>query len=314
MLKELTSSEWNAWVEQQPWVPIQANVNFIELIASVYHVNPHYYLVEYKETYTAAFAVFVKGNKIVLPTHFFYSAFFINPDLKNSVINKSLRTAIYELKKRYTSIQLKLPPEFTDIRIFQWNGFKINILYTFYKVLNELNDYSENLRRNLKKIENENLETKVNSTEEYSLKRNLRQAQSYGMSVKAIKLLSQLVSGMSAKNMLTEFTIFKEDENIASAFLFHDARRAYLMMINSDEKWGDLNPQTKLYHDFFTYFQSKQLVEVDLLGANIPSVSEFKSKFNVKLMPYYYVEYQKFETIHNIKNYFKKKLKKVLKK
>jgi hypothetical protein len=308
MLKEITEQEWSELMEREKSPAVFEQVSFARIVAEVYGLQPRFYTVLHNQTeLVAAFIAYSSRNELLLPVHFFYSAFYIPSGLRDFVVNKALKAALDTLKKQYKRITLKLPPAIQDVRAFTWAGFRTRVFYTYIKDLQEIS-YSENIRRQLKKASALDVAMKIDEQVPEVIAYNMRMMQAYGMGAKGIAQTEKLISLMAEAGLLHTFYLGPE----ASAILFQDARWAYLLSIAAGKEESASGLQAQLYHDLFHYYQSQGQIQADLLGGNLSAVSEFKSKLNAQAMPYYTVEYSATFLFDDLKNGVRKTLKRIL--
>ena len=79
--KEINPNQWDALLiqyDQSLWYQDARN---IQLIASTYHKQAIYYACYHQSVFCAAMVLYVHKKNAALPTHFFYTPFFINASL-----------------------------------------------------------------------------------------------------------------------------------------------------------------------------------------------------------------------------------------
>jgi hypothetical protein len=164
--KEINPIQWDALLVQYDESLWYQQARNIQLIASSYQKQSIYYACYHQSVFCAAMVLYVHKKNAALPTHFFYTPFFINASLKDFVVNQALNQMLLELKTEYHTIELKLAPKFNDIRAFTWSGFTHQLYYTLNKgLLLDEKKPSENIRRQINKIaQNEAIQVKVETT------------------------------------------------------------------------------------------------------------------------------------------------------
>lgn len=279
----------------------QKSIN-IEKIAQTYNRKAVYFATYHQSVFCAAMVLFVDRKKANLPTHFFYTPFFINCSLKDFIINQSLQQMLLKLKKEYHQIELKLAPKYNDIRAFSWSGFDHKIYYTLIKDLqNTTKKPSENIRRQLKKIAQNNAIV-VNVVEENLadiFNQHIEMMIQNGLSKEESKRVLNWLNFFNQNNQLIVFGLYESNKLQGSALLTFDQEQAYLISITGGvaETFG----QTALYFAFFNHIQSLGIDKIDLLGANIQGVAEYKSKLGSALFSYPIVSYYKFKALIQFK-------------
>ena len=85
-------------------------------------------------------------------------------------------------------------------------------------------------------------------------------------------------------------------------------QQAYLISITGGVP--ETQGQTALYFAIFDHFSKMGIPTIDLLGANIQGVAEYKSKLGSQLAPYFILSYRKYTLYYQLKLMIKKLMKK----
>ena len=308
--KEINPNEWDALLiqyDQSLWYQDSRN---IQLIASTYHKQAVYYACYHQSVFCAAMVLFVHKKNAALPTHFFYTPFFINVSLKDFVVNQALNQMLLALKKDYHTIELKLAPKFNDIRAFTWSGFDHHLYYTLHKaLLKDEKKPSENIRRQVNKIaQNESIQVKLETANLASIiSTHLKMMLKNGMGKAEEQKVKQWVNTFYHQQQLVVFGLYESTNLKGSALLTFDQHQAYLISITGGVP--ETQGQTALYFAIFDHFSKMDIPTVDLLGANIQGVAEYKSKLGSQLAPYFILSYRKYFLFFQFKLMLKKRLK-----
>jgi hypothetical protein len=311
MLSELTEDQWKDLIKKQNINNLFMETDFTALISASFGGVPRYFYIENDSRFIAAFIGYETGRKLVLPIHYFYSGFAINHTLKDFHINDPLVEALNLLKKRYTRIQFKLPPEIQDIRAFKQCNFRYDTYYTYVKDLSNL-DFNTNISRDIKKAEKYGVETVVDKDFHTSFDKHYYSLMKYGMGKKDADKTRIFLEKLKDTTYLNYITAFYEQKNSGSAFLLHYFPNAYLLMIDSDEEVAKIGVQTSIYNHFFNFYKEKGYTHLDLWGGNIPSIATFKSRWNTELRSYYIVEYSRIPLWDELLKYVKKFIKTII--
>jgi len=309
--KEINPNQWDALLiqyDESLWYQQSRN---IQLIASSYHKQAIYYACYHQSVFCAAMVLYVHKKNAALPTHFFYTPFFINASLKDFVVNQALNQMLLDLKTAYHTIELKLSPKFNDIRAFIWSGFTHQLYYTLNKgLLLDEKKPSENIRRQINKIaQNEAIQVKVETTNLASIiATHLKMMLKNGMGKAEIQQVQHWVNTFHHQQQLFVFGLYESTNLKGSALLTFDQQQAYLISITGGVP--ETQGQTALYFAIFDHFSKMGITKVDLLGANIQGVAEYKSKLGSQLAPYFILSYRKYSLFYQLKLLLKKLLKK----
>ena len=308
--KEINPNQWDALLIQYDESLWYQDARNIQLIASTYHKQAIYYACYHQSVFCAAMVLYVHKQHAALPTHFFYTPFFINASLKDFVVNQSLNQMLLALKKDYHTIELKLAPKFNDIRAFTWSGFAHHLYYTLHKaLLMDEKKPSENIRRQINKItQNESIQVKIETTNTAAIiHTHLKMMLENGMGKAEEQQVKHWVNSFYHQQQLVVFGLYESTNFKGSALLTFDQHQAYLISITGGVP--ETQGQTALYFAIFDHFSKMGIPKVDLLGANIQGVAEYKSKLGSQLAPYFILSYRKHFLFYQLKLMLKKRLK-----
>jgi hypothetical protein len=211
---------------------------------------------------------------------------------KHIEISKALISAIIE--RHFDCVKFTNPPEFNDVRPFIWNGWRGNILYTYYLNLYKLNDasFSREAKRHIRKATDTNLRIKkeFDLSAYYSLfsmtfeKQNLKPPVSDQYFKRIIDLLE--------RNGMGEMVICETPSgDAASAYInLWDSKRAYTWSNASHPELIKTGSNYLLISEISKDLKNRGFREVNLMRGNVPHLSNFVIKLNPNLIPYYEVE------------------------
>ena len=291
MFQELSESDWNQFIAQHPDAGVFDLPSCLKATAAVYHAKINYFAYLKNNQILVAIAVFVKDDKIIVPHHYYRSSFLILKDQNPLVINQAIIALLTTLKERTKSIQIALPLNIQDIRPFIWTDFQPQIRYTYIKELETL-DYHENINRNIKKAEKNQFTYAYDTDYEASLRLHQQDLKLFGISTAQNEQLSELFKQWIATGLLKSFNAYKDGVLIASNLLLCDEKQniAYKLMI-STSVYNELGVQSALYDYTFQLLKEKGFQKVDLYGANMQSIADFKGKFNPELHSFFVLTY-----------------------
>jgi len=198
------------------------------------------------------------------------------------------------LVSRYSTIDLMLPPPFVDVRALQWQGWTASPLYTFHlPILSEesaLSAWSESTSRRFRKSR-DNFDLR---TEPLDVEKIVRLCHAgYARNDKKAPLSSEqmtrfakslLESGMAQCWSISE----KDSDNISAGIVILKHEQTAVYWIAGSEPGPAM---TVLLGLLISVLHQDGISVLDFLGANTPSIAEFKRRFNPELTPYFRVRY-----------------------
>jgi len=310
MLKELTREEWIAITVGTDAYSIFIDPAFLEPVAAVFTNKLKYYIKFLKDVPVLGVACFTKGNKIIVPTHFIYSGIWWDIDSNTIKFRNTLIDLIAELKGKYRSIEFRLPPEITDIRPFQWEGFSHKANFTYTRKTSDLN-FEYNIRSRVKKSIAKGIVPSLSDSfknvwhhQSYDLKR-------FHFSDRLLQKLGHLFESWLGSGFMYIYEADCEVDIVGSSCVLYDKKksRAYNLLISSANSNYHTGVHAALYNYIFKHLQSEGIKEFDLYGADLRGVADFKSSFDAQLNVHYTVGYNRnLAFINNIKQKVREKL------
>lgn len=285
---------------------------FLENLAIAYRKNIQVFCVYKEEQCILSLPVLHQGRDASLTTHFFYQALLVHENFSERTFLQAWDLLIAELKVSFDAIDFKLPPFVLDIRPLTWAGFGQKSYYTATINLTEPIQYSENVRRSIKKAENAGLQVQVLAFDEDVLKQNIGDMLLHGLGTSEPVAIQTWMHAAVRMGQSSMFKLFNaKGAFIGSSIYLHDSKQAYLISVMGGEEQS--GGQAFLYHSAFEHFKTLGLEKIDLLGANIPSIALYKSKLGSKTESYSIVSYRKSFSRYFFSYHAKKTLKRVLK-
>ncbi|VVB62851.1 Acetyltransferase (GNAT) domain protein [uncultured archaeon] len=210
----------------------------------------------------------------------------------NMEVIKSLSSAIN--KGHFDYIEFTNSPEFNDVRPFTQNGWRSNVLYTYYLNLQEFDEteFSRDVKRNLRKAIENNLSIKkgFDLSTYYDLfsktfeKQNMKPPVSFQYFKKIIDLLKSTSSG---EMVICETA---SGEPASAHITLWDNKRAYSWSNASDIDFIETGSNYLLISEISKDLKNRGFKEFNLMRGNMPHLSRFAMNFNPNLLPYYEVE------------------------
>ncbi len=279
--------------------------SFLETIAAVYNKEIAWYKVLDKGQLFFAIPLYYSRRKAELITHFFYQAIIKPQEFSEQKLVEGWGKLLEVLKEQYDAIDFKFAPYVEDIRPLIWAGFEHITRYTSVIDLIKFPNYSENIERSIKKALKNNCKVDVHTYHSDIVQEQIADMLTYGLGNKHAKRFDTWFSQLSQKKSTRVFEL-KNEENkrIGSSLYLLDSKKAYLIATMGGEE--QLGGQAYLYDQAFRHFKELGILEVDLLGANIPSVALYKAKLGAELKSYYMVSYRKYKIKVKILNGLKR--------
>ncbi|MEX0980799.1 MAG: GNAT family N-acetyltransferase [Bacteroidales bacterium] len=199
------------------------------------------------------------------------------------------------MEKRYDSISVIFPPSFNDIRVFKWRNYDLEILYTYQGDLAEVRDNSflPDIRRRIKKAEKLDYSIKNNMDDDHLRvvfdlisKSYKRQNHIFRFTKDAF---FRFCKSDDLEDNILVYSIWKAHIPVSAIVILKDQDKAYYWIAGGDHTLFDTGLNQLLLWKVIESLKSKGVRWLDLVGANTPSISRYKSGYNFDLQPYYLV-------------------------
>ena len=309
MLYSLDRQHWVKEIEVIRSLLLNEQEKIINSICDVYKCNVVYFLFKRKDKVIISFIAFVKGNRIFQPVHFFYSAFWVDDHLSDRVYIDSVFEFVGKIKGIYNVIDIVLPVQIKDIRPFLWQDFSVGNRFTYLKRTAETK-YGKYMERKLAKASTlpfQFLEEKLNYN---SIALNLDLLTQLKFRASKVKKIENLLQLLSTTKYLVAFNSYLDNRLVISDILLKDEENKKIYEILKNKSKEVENIHSISYHHLFKFYNQQGYVIVDLMGADMQSISKFKAGFNPSLVPHFVVNYKR---IYQLKSVAKKYIKDVLK-
>lgn len=301
------------WLERYntPTSSLFNTPDFINVISTTYQKSLTWYVVLDKNELLFSVPIYFKNRNAELITHFFYQAILINTQFSEQQFSTSWRILIQQLKNDFDAIDFKFAPYVEDVSPLLLGGFEQVTRKTSVIDLQNFPNYSENVIRSLKKAAKHSLALNVYEYNEEIIAEQVLDMMKYGLAKKHALYFKDWFKQCAQQSSAIVFELIENDVRIGSSLYLYDKSSAYLIatMGGNVESGG----QAYLYDQAFVHFKVMELKEVDLLGANIPSVALYKSKLGAELRSYQILSYRKYKISSKILAYLKIIAKKMLK-
>jgi len=292
--QKVNAVQWNDALVVIPHT-IFFHEDFLNIISLVYSASLNFMLYRKGDELLAATAFFSKENSVITPVEFYYHPYFLKEQLIEVTYLQIHEELLSYLKKNYSAIQLKLDVNLTDIRPFIWAGFRVDNKYTYIK--NGDTEPHYGVLKKLRKQDAREYYLKVEAPNEQSIGLNIDfHSSGLGFSKNFCSEYRSLLQRWADAGYLKAFNVYRAQRHICSNLTLLDMnnKKAYQILLNNvsnEEKYA----HTFLYQKVFEWCFENGFDTVDMCGANIQSISKFKSYYNGTLTPYFKVSYSPYQ-------------------
>jgi GNAT acetyltransferase-like protein len=190
-------------------------------------------------------------------------------------------------------VRLNLPPQITDTRAFAWRGWSVSTRYTYLLHAGQTEEscLRTNFRRLLKRARESGLESRTISGDEAinALDHTIRETfarQGESLPVRQERWRNYLAA-ITDEQIGHVTGVYRGERNVATVLFGHDSTHSYELWAGSADSLEDGASVVGLWSAIQHAFAEGR--DVDLAGANIPSISHFKRGFGGNLTPYHTV-------------------------
>lgn len=306
----LTKTEYDQWdrlVEQSPWGTIFHSSKWITTSAKSLHLE-YVIIGVFKDSHLiGGCSFFIK--KIFLFFKFGYTDIPLTP-LGGFVISIPESTKVSQNEKRMleifslifnkiqnlnlTYIKVTSSPAIIDIRPFKFQYWKEEVNYAYVLDLNKdiLSSVTYNIRRNIIKAHKTgiNVEREFNPDIFWKLIQMTYDKQN--MEIPFQKEHFYNLMDMLIQNNLGEMWIAKNPlgDAASAVFIIYDSHMAYGWVGANDPRYIDTGIVSLLLFEIFKDLQRRGFQKINLWAGNTPHLTNFYSRFNPQLIPYYSVQ------------------------
>jgi len=198
------------------------------------------------------------------------------------------------LEERYHVIRLHLHPGQTDVRPFLWRGWRASPFYTYSLPVEEeglmVKAYSSATRRTTRKYA-EAFTFKEHAPSyplavECCVTSYQRQGRRLPLSVQALHLL--VAGALNAGLARTFFAYENGNAKPAAALVILQQGETACYWVAGSEPGPSM---TMLVHHVLSVLMKDGVRRFDFIGANTPTIAEFKRRFGARLTPFFRVEH-----------------------
>lgn len=305
-VQHISIEQWTALIEKGSY-PRHFQADFIAEFAKAYNLQYSIF-----HTKSLAWLVYHKGRNARMESHFFEQIIWQDSLATSAQIASDASSILIELKKHFDALDIKMPINWSDTAILHKAGFSTKAYQTIIVPIIRPLRFSENVRRMLKKAQAEGYRVDEILSPAVEIEAHIEDMIKNGIPKKHQQALHHWISYCQNIGYLKVFAMYNAEGVIKGSVLMLDdvlMQEAYLLSIKSDSGIG----QSPLYDHFIRHFQKKQYRQIDLWGGNIPSVANFKLKWDSEAWPYFIAKYRKNPAIDYLTSLLKSSLKLFLK-
>lgn len=312
MLKEIDGYTWSIEIKNK-YDTIFNQTVYLETISKLHQTEIKYFLFYHKNEPVIGFAAHLKRNKIIVPDHYSYSSFWIKETLGEFARFDFIDFMLKELKLKFKVINFRFSPHFYDIRAFNLNEFDAKVKYTYINQNGNIK-LRKNLENKLQKTKDLKFIFKYDDFYDEILKQQLADFGIFGYSKKQEAFYEGYFKNLIDRGFIKSFCVQQEDKLIASALILIDFKHsmAYNLLLSTSKTNYSLETTTFLYVKIMEKLSELDINELDLYGADMKGIANYKSGFRGKLKPHYLLRYDTIasfkEKIRNLKLMIKKML------
>jgi Acetyltransferase (GNAT) domain len=170
-----------------------------------------------------------------------------------------------------------------NISLLQKNNYVLNLNRPYDTIYA---NYSENIKRNLKRAAQAGCQYTKNINPEDVINFAMKQMETYGKAEQEnVERFRKLYTFLSKKEMAGTYGITINDTLMASAIFFYSHNRAYYILVGNNPEGKTTGASHALIDGFIKDNAAKNLL-FDFEGSDIPGLANFYSSFGAVLEPY----------------------------
>ena len=291
---------WKALRKTSPLHTPFSRLDYVRAVASGAGLQLGIHIVSDNEQDMAGAAVTWKRRgpwrEAIVPPFTPFSALILRDSLNPSGIHSRttpLESLLAELEAGYDRIHLHLDPEHTDVRPVQWRRWTTRPLYTYrLRTADGPETWSKGTARTFRSGKDAYDLLEGNGIGSATV---LLAAASYARQRRKIPLdtgtLETLVRNAESTGMASSFAVRRRDSGDIQAGIvaLRSNQRGYYWVVGSIPGPA----MTVLLGKMLPKLHASGIEEFDLMGANTPTIAEFKRRFGARLTPYYRIGFCK---------------------
>lgn len=207
-----------------------------------------------------------------------------------------LEALLEDIESRFAVAALHLQPGLLDVRLFSWRGWQVSPFFTYHVDLSGTDppsaSWSKNNRRDFLKqhtgfVFEESMEA-IGETLRLSSRSYERHDRRFPFD---LNKMQDFVENLHEDSWIRAFTARPQDKELpeAGVIVLHEPPRAAYWIAGSVPGPA----MTMLVGHLLTTLHTEGYTALDFVGANTPSIAEFKRRFGSRLTPYFRVRWMR---------------------
>ncbi|USG67134.1 GNAT family N-acetyltransferase [Brevibacillus ruminantium] len=195
-----------------------------------------------------------------------------------------------EMSSRGTANAISLPPEITDVRPWQWAGYRAYVKYTLYLDFPySIKQANESVRRNIRKAEKLGYRCVRTLDAEAAFQCLAETQERKGLTRYLTASDLQLAVRLIGDEGCRVYVCYAPNGEPASAsiILLHPGERAKFWLVGTVTSHLQAGVTQLLIRTLLEDLQEEQVLGFDFVGANNPGVADSKIRWGARLVPYY---------------------------
>jgi len=308
--QRLSESEypiWDSFVVSSPQGTIFNTSRWASIIKHVFGIQHEVYLVHDGSEIAAGISFFHKrraGLRVVtrLPLTPYNGILFRavqgeKPQKVSSHQFEALSLLLAKFEREFQFVHFALHPSLTDLRPFTWRHWYTLPQYTYVNVLTDLSctweNFSSSLRRKINRAEE--IGFSIHQKDDASLLLKLQDSSYEKARMKPVlpySVFQRYCEAAVKARLLRVYSIADRQGNVhAERAVIVDGDHAYDWIAGTNPQLEDEHANQLLVWEIFKRLSAEGVQRFDFLGANTPSIVEFKRAFGGELQCYFEVRY-----------------------
>ena len=293
-------ADWASLLEASDQQTPYSRKEYADAVCKAFRLSYELIGVPDRDRLSAGILVYVRQRgpyrlAVVPPLTQYTSPLFRAP-LRETDINRrvSVLDALIEaLQKRYHSIELHLHPSLNDVRPFVWQRWQVRPLYTHRLDMQDsdglLADASKSVDRRIRDTKSDYVIAPTDDAADITTRHVFERYRHNGRTPPfSEEAHSQLLKELSAGGMAVIYSARRMDGSI-------EGGQAMLVDASGAYSWSGASApgpaKTLMIRKTMQDMKARGCRYFDFVGANTPSIAEFKRSFGAPLTTYYRVRY-----------------------
>jgi hypothetical protein len=195
------------------------------------------------------------------------------------------------LEKNFSFHQMSFPPEYYDLRAFQWSGANVVPQYTYIVDLSNFSEenYTKSLKEVLRSAQQSGLSAGACGVEELVAMQQISYERHSRRPPVAADKLNNLLGALRMAGILEINCIRNKNGKVISALAWLRVNANSFFYVTGTDAEAEKGASHLLYHEILKSEKEKGGCSVDFCGANTATINLFKSAFGPRLEVYFRV-------------------------